>query len=717
VRSVPLLLMVLFSGSAWAQAVPEVESTALQALQERLSAAETAGVTQAQETQRLRTLLENGSKLVDPNRSVEDRIQAAQKLTDLRDSTTFPFLRAAARSERAALRRVLIELAPQWADKGAVDLLHERVLREFGEGATVRRELALNGLGAMKMDEAADALWDVSTSALLPRTIRDQSRALLLRDYAAYVQRRGGLPTEKSDLVGGGSAVLGSAITGGVLLSSVGTWGQSEAGAAVGGLGGAAIGAGTAALYLRSNTVPRGAGLRYASNVLWGVAGSGMAISALNPGDDEAALIRTAAVTTGAVTGYMRLKHQPSQANVLETNFGGIVGVHLGTSVPGMLQREPYTDKQWRNLEDQRTVGALLGATAGLGVSSLAQNAWTPDLEGGLFSGLMAVEGAILLGTVPIRHGLKNRQESAYGNTGFNLGLTGGLLLTHFVDVPVVTTQVAATGALIGHVAGDGVAKLNTKQYEETYIGSQIAVPAGLVGTVAGTLTAPLLAPTTADAATIGVGTFLSSIQSFSLTNYLREKKTLKGTQPEAITQLVGSGTALSLLALSPVLEVKPSHSLFLLSGAGWGAWYGALGQMVIPNKMTDAETVLLVTGTMDVGIGAAGILASQRVGLRPEDTFIPQLFGVAGGTVGALAVMLATESTRKIAGGALVGSTVGLGAGAIMGPKMKKSPQATLNRRSRTKKRSGQWSFIALPQFGEAGQVGGHVQIQGVGL
>ena len=32
--------------------------------------------------------------------------------------------------------------------------------------------------------------------------------------------------------------------------------------------------------------------------------------------------------------------------------------------------------------------------------------------------------------------------------------------------------------------------------------------------------------------------------------------------------------------------------------GAGWGAWYGALGQMVVPNKMTEAETILLVTTT-----------------------------------------------------------------------------------------------------------------------
>jgi hypothetical protein len=655
--------------------------------------------------------------LVDSNRAVEDRIQAAQKLTELRDASTFPFLRAAARSERAALRRVLIELAPKWADQWAVDLLHERVVREFGEGASVRRQLALSGLGGMGMDVAADALWDLSTSPMLSRAVRDQSRVLLLKHYSAYVQRRGGLPSEKSDFVGGGSAIMGSAVTGGVMLSSVGTWGQSEAGAAVGGVGGAAIGAGTAALYLRSNTVSRGGGLRYASNVLWGVAGSAMANSVISPGENEEALIRTAAVTTGAVTGYMRLKHQPSQANVLETNFGGIVGVHLGSSIPGMLQREPQTDKQWSQLGDQRTAGALMGATAGLGLSSLAQDAWTPDLEGGLFSGLMAIEGAILLGTVPIRHGLKNRNESAYGNAGFNLGLTSGLLLTHFVDVPVVTTQVAATGSVIGLVAGDGVAKLNTKQYEETYIGSRIAVPAGLVGTIAGALAAPRLAPTTADAATIGVGTFLTSIQSFSLTTYLREKRTLKGTQPEAITQLVWSGTALSLLALSPVLEVKPSHSLFLLSGAGWGAWYGALGQMVIPNKMTDAETMLLVTGTMDVGIGTAWVLASEGVGIRPEDTFIPQLFGVAGGTVGALAVMLATESTRKIAGGALVGSTVGLGAGAILGPKMKKSSEGNLAHRTRTKKRVGQWSFIALPQFGESGQMGGHVQIQGVGL
>ena len=356
----------------------------------------------------------------------------------------------------------------------------------------------------------------------------------------------------------------------------------------------------------------------------------------------------------------------------------------------------------------------------GLGVSSLVAEAWEPDWEDGLYSGLMAVEGAILGSTIPARHGLRNRNSGAYGNVGFNLGLTSGLVLTHFVEIPVVTTQVAAAGATIGHVSGDAFAKFNAKRYNNTALGAQIAVPAGLAGTVIGTLAAPKLAPTTADAAAIGVGTALTSIQAGAISFYLYENKVLKGYQPEAITQLTGSATAATLLALSPKMEVAPAQSLFLLSGASWGAWYGALGQMVVPNNMTEPETVLLVTTMLDLGVGTTAVLSSERVGVKPEDTFVPQLFGVAGGTVGALAVMLATESSRKIAGGALVGSTLGLGAGAIFGPKMKKTARmgaASNQGMVSSSKKKGHWTFIAVPDFGAEGEWGGQFKLQGVGL
>ena len=137
------------------------------------------------------------------------------------------------------------------------------------------------------------------------------------------------LPTEKTDSLATTSTLVGSAVTGGVLLSSVGTWGKSEAGTTVGAIGGAAIGAGTAALYLRSNTVSRGAGLWYASNVFWGL-GANLRSERLTADRDIEALLELVGVSTGAITGYGRLQHQPSQANVLETNVGGIIGLYRG---------------------------------------------------------------------------------------------------------------------------------------------------------------------------------------------------------------------------------------------------------------------------------------------------------------------------------------------------------------------------------------------------
>ena len=105
----------------------------------------------------------------------------------------------------------------------------------------------------------------------------------------------------------------------------------------------------------------------------------------------------------------------------------------------------------------------------------------------------------------------------------------------------------------------------------------------------------------------------------------------------------------------------------------------------------------------------------SDATRVTPGDTLWPQLFGVAGATVGSLAVMLGTPQAQPVAVGALSGATVGLGLGAVLAPKV----QAVTDQLEIPGVLSlpGDWHFLALPAVQENGEMGAAVGLTVTGL
>jgi len=119
--------------------------------------------------------------------------------------------------------------------------------------------------------------------------------------------------------------------------------------------------------------------------------------------------------------------------------------------------------------------------------------------------------------------------------------------------------------------------------------------------------------------------------------------------------------------------------------------------------------------GAMDVGIGVGTMILSDMTTATPGDTLWPQLFGVAGATIGSLGVMLGTPEAQPIAIGALSGATIGLAAGSVLRPRL---GQASMRLPVlETVDPPGEWMVLAVPAVQEDGAVGVALSVVGVGL
>jgi hypothetical protein len=124
---------------------------------------------------------------------------------------------------------------------------------------------------------------------------------------------------------------------------------------------------------------------------------------------------------------------------------------------------------------------------------------------------------------------------------------------------------------------------------------------------------------------------------------------------------------------------------------------------------------VLFTTVTADVFLAGGGVLISPLVDLEPARTLGPQLGGVAGATVGALGAGLATDDGQAVAASALVGSTVGLGVGAVVSEAIrgKRAPRTAALPRLRL---PGEWAPTATPIVLEDGSTALVIGVTGVG-
>jgi hypothetical protein len=174
-----------------------------------------------------------------------------------------------------------------------------------------------------------------------------------------------------------------------------------------------------------------------------------------------------------------------------------------------------------------------------------------------------------------------------------------------------------------------------------------------------------------------------------------------------------GGVAGLASTAISPFVDPKAENMAFYGSSALWGAWFGTLVPIaVVPDG--DPEGLLL-TSAIGIDAGVALGVGLVKLGVAPRQTVRPQLAGVGGATMGAMVVALGSDNGQAVATGAVVGSLVGLGAGALW--ESNRTQSSSLSLAKPRVDLPGQWSVLAMPSAMEDGSLGGYVSVSAAGF
>ncbi|MBK9365574.1 MAG: HEAT repeat domain-containing protein [Deltaproteobacteria bacterium] len=622
----------------------------------------------------LSRIVADATTLLDEGLSAAQRVGAAQDLATLGDSRGLPFLLFAVRRAGDAEVRAQAMRAAGSFDDPAVRQLASEGLESPSQPPVLR--IACMDVLLLTPDEAlGERLYALAGDREAPEAVREAALAALNTHYPVLVQLRGE-PEALGLTLGAVPGIVANGVAGGVMLSSIGVLGQSDVGVVIGAIGGSLVGAGTGTTYALTRPLTPGQSLAYtlgvASGLNIGVSTSFM----LGAGDEASAAFRAVGVGAGAVMGYRRFKKDPTVSDVME----GAIGAHLGQQlafgahdliVPSPPFKYSYYDdqaayrawgvevQQW----SQRRVGVALGGlVVGGAATALAQDAWDLSVEDAVFGGVVGAEGAWIGGWLPVA--IDGEYRSGAVRVGWVAGTAAGLALTELRPASVQQSFFTAYGAAAGNALGAGLPMLAGTKKERVM--ARVMLPVGAAGAAAGYLAADQLSVEGGDGALLYIGVPIVLAHNAALASGLNRLTDLQGDQATGLF-LAGSGLgALGAAALGAKTDPTAAQVALVASAGAWGAWYGVLTPIALNIDTPDGALMLSGVGLADGLMVATALAQLPAVGLKPRSTLAPQLFAVGGATLGALGVALTTDSGQAIAGGALVGASLGFGGGTI---------------------------------------------------
>jgi len=664
--------------------------------------------------------LEQAADLVDPDAPLQDRVAASQALAD--DPQALPFLRAALHARDATVVAATVEALGGVPTLAAAELL-ARVARDEASAQRVRilaveafgrHAQSVTSAGAPGVHAAAgDLLWELAADRDLRAPIRASAHQTLKEHYPDTLASRG-RPIQPTGTTG---AVLGTLANGaavGVVLASVGVLGQSDAGPAIGGIGGGLIGLGTGALYAAQSPVTDGQGAAYASGVGWGITLGGFGASALvdrpntpitysRQWDARAALLLTG-TAAGVATGAVLLRGDPRLEDVFEVDAAGYLGSQLAVAAFRLAEDSPSTG-DW-------SVVALTGSAVGLGAGAALHPYWHLEPSDLLFAVALTTETTALGILMPTAADIR---RSGWPHTGIHLGLAGGLALAEVIPSTPHHSGMMFYGALVGNGLGAGVPLLFEGDDPQPLAISMMA--AGAVGTGAGYALGNVLQVEPGDWSMIAVGTSLVAAEATALGGVATDKGHITANQLGGIVLTSSSVAAAGFLAASPFVEPRPGDMALLGSSAVWGVWLGTMTTLAIDPDVDVNDGVLAATFTADGFLVAGGVLLLADV--EPVDTLGAQLGGVTGATIFPLVATLSGNSdTRVFATASVLGTVVGMGAGGVITWVVQRNNRDK-DRTSRSSLRwapGGTWMPSAGPAVLPDGQVGVRVGVSVTG-
>jgi len=710
-------------------------AAALEAALQRAADAESSAETADSREAVTRALLAAAGSLGDPRTPDDQRRDLAVRLGESGDPDALAALAAGLRSEAVSARLAAVEGLAQSPLPESTDLLSQMATDGWGASAgSARRdpevrEAAMRALGAQGRPAAGQALLAALDSPSVTGVVQRAGREALEAHYPELLEGRA-TPVGRTD--GGTKAIVivGGAAAGGVVLSSVGVWGQSDAAIGIGALGGAGVGGGLGGLWSTTRPLTRGQGLRFSSDAVWGItAGTLLGTVATNGGSTRAqqsgaAALRAVGATFGVVSGSRQALNRDVDArDVREQSLAGALGAGVGLSLARWSGRQEVTIRDefsgsytyWESAQPRaQAAGALAGAALGLGGAALVREPWQatgPDLG---LAGLMAVQGAWItnwaneIGDQPYTDGVRLFGFSAGGLAGLGLGAA--------VDPTGREVATAAWGAGVGNSLGAGLPLLAGGTGDQA-LGAML--PTGVAGSIAGGLTANLLDMQSGDVALVGFAVPLAAIEGATIGAWSSNRGGLTNDQVAGLSLTLAGATGAVTTAIAPFAAPAAPDVGFVASATAWGAYHGAVVPLALDLPGDSTDLILISTLTADAFLVGGVALVSPLVDLDPRRTLVPQLGGLGGATLGSMTALLFSTDGTMAARGALVGSTLGFVTGGIIeakrGPRSARASASTPRRRW-APDLPGDWAGVLMPAPTPDGGLGVQGELRVVG-
>lgn len=475
------------------------------------------------------------------------------------------------------------------------------------------------------------------------------------------------------------STVVGAA-TGAYTLALVGSLSPNEGiGTVVGTFGGLVIGGATANLLARSYDVDEGDALLLGSAGIWSVP-VGWFLGSLTGGPTAECNRACNAVALGThvaamgTTWLLRDKLTLTALDNLEINAAALTGLFLSLGAVGVPQATDDQRPGFVALAVGPTVGFVAGALFAdhlqlskpmLGLTTFAA------LEGlyalpVLTMGLQPELEPGPLGAL-IRNPDRDRLVAASAWLGVGVGLGGMLAASAFWQPTASDALLVGFSTVDGNLLGMGLPLLFGG--ESAWRTGQIASALGGVatGVAGGVLTRKLsLRMHQGDATLALLGTAFAGWQG-AWGIWADQRYNLGNGRSMGLTTTIAGLGSLGALAATQLVDLSAWEAGWLWSGAVWGGWLAGWTAYVLDASGNGTLGAALVGS--DIGLVAGALLLSPLVGLDPSRLAWVSVFGVGGMTVASMvAVFVAWSSPGKpVATANVIGTTAGLAIGAVV--------------------------------------------------
>ena len=406
-----------------------------------------------------------------------------------------------------------------------------------------------------------------------------------------------------------------------------------------------------------------------------------------------------------AGVGVGMLAKAPAAGSMLHFDVATGIGSLAGGGISDAADLYNPQDRQLRagiNMGGAAAFSGVAVAHTALGGQSPNAAAWSLSLGHGAWIGAMS---PYMFSDNP-----DTRQITGGLRAGAGLGYASALALSAIGNPDAKSTTLQSIGIVAGNALGAGVPlSLGNEGHA-----SAVVTPAllgGIGGQVLGAVIAPHYDLSSDDAFLLGTLGAWTGFQTAGWVTYASATSDLS-SKPLGYGLTAGGGGTLLAMGLAPLVDVPASGSIMMMSGGGWGTWYGGWGAQLAADG--DADRAWLAMTASGNG-GLIGVAALEAAGWQPTWGDVGKIDGMgllgsaAGGLVGVI-FLYEEDNWDPLIASTLAGTSVGLVGGSLLAAKTRggstKAPSFDIGRTAWTPR------LDARPWMSDDGEPGAWVEL-----